>query len=267
MNRRRFIAILGITAIAGCSGGDDSGTEEDTVPQETDSPTSSPKPVDTTVESGGEDSPTPTESPTEEPTDTPTQTETPTETPTDTPASTEPDPLTYSGSGQEVIDDVDIIGGLTIVEATHDGESNFAVEFVPSEGEYNELFVNRIGSYEGATAELIDSDTYQIDVTADGDWSLTVRQPRPASGESLPQSLDSDKPEVHGPFEFDGTHTATGEHDGDSNFAVRVFPPEGSFAELVFNEIGNFEGETTFRFDGVGFVDIEANGAWSLEME
>jgi hypothetical protein len=41
----------------------------------------------------------------------------------------------------------------------------------------------------------------------------------------------------------------------------------GSFPELVFNEIGSFSGETTYSFDGLGWVDVNADGDWSIEME
>jgi hypothetical protein len=41
----------------------------------------------------------------------------------------------------------------------------------------------------------------------------------------------------------------------------------GSFGELVFNEIGSFEGETTYSFDSIGWVDINADGKWSVELE
>ncbi|MFC6764881.1 hypothetical protein [Natrinema soli] len=38
------------------------------------------------------------------------------------------------------------------------------------------------------------------------------------------------------------------------------------FGELVFNEIREYDGETTFNFDSVGWVDVEADGDWSIEM-
>jgi len=74
-------------------------------------------------------------------------------------------------------------------------------------------------------------------------------------------------PEVHGPFEFDGSHVATGSHSGEANFQVHVYPAEGSFGELVFNEVGQYDGETTFRHSGVGWVAVQAGGDWSLELE
>lgn len=188
-------------------------------------------------------------------------------TPRSTSEASEPDPQTFSGSGQTVIDDVEIIGGLTIVEGHHTGSRNFSVQFVSPNKDSNQIFINEIGTYDGAAADQIEADTYQIDVTADGSWELTVRQPRPNSGDSLPQSLSGQGPVVRGPFSFQGTHTASGNHSGERNFQIIIFPPEGDFGEIVFNEVGEFEGETTFQHSGVGFVDITADGNWDIELE
>jgi hypothetical protein len=160
---------------------------------------------------------------------------------------------------------VAIDGGLTVVEATHDGESNFQVYFV-DDSDYDSVLVNEIGAYEGETAELLDAGDYQLDVEADGDWSIDVRQPRAASGDA-PGSHDDSGPEVFGPFEFGGSHIATSLHSGESNFQVYVLPSEGDWPEVVVNEIGTYDGETTFRFDGVGYVAVQADGNWSLDLE
>ena len=177
---------------------------------------------------------------------------------------------TYEGTGAEVINGVDLESGLTVVEGTHDGESNFQVQFYgEDDDQYGTVFFNEIGAYEGASAELLDPSSYMIDIEADGDWTLEVRQPRATAAEAdnLPQSLEGNTPDVIGPINFSGRHVAYGDHDGDSNFQVQVFPEDGYFGEVVFNEIGEYEGETTFSHDGVGWVDVEADGNWTVEIE
>jgi|AntRauMinimDraft_1070381.scaffolds.fasta_scaffold00363_2 hypothetical protein len=250
MNRRDYLALTGTaltTAVAGCSGSGDGSPEEAEEPNEP---------------AAGEEGSN-TEAPEEETTDTDAE-EQPEPEPTE--EVDQPEAQSFSGSGAEVEQDVPIGGGLTVVEATHtNGESNFQVSLVG--GEFDDLFVNAIGEYDGETAALIDEGEYTLDVEADGDWEVEIRQPRAASGDSLPQSLEGDTPEVHGPFEFDGSHVATGSHSGEANFQVHVYPAEGSFGELVFNEVGQYDGETTFRHSGVGWVAVQAGGDWSLELE
>lgn len=162
---------------------------------------------------------------------------------------------------------MEIEGGLVLLDASHDGSSNFIVSLVPESGTKT-IMTNAIGSYDGTTAALVDSGTYILDVDADGSWSIELTQPRPESGESLPISLSGSGNAVHGPVAFDGTGIANATHEASGgNFSVEIFPTTGLFQTLVFNEIGSFEGETTYSFDSVGFVAVTADGKWSLDME
>lgn len=175
--------------------------------------------------------------------------------------------LSYSGSGQSVREGVALDEGLTICEAVHDGESNFQVELV-DDSEFNDIFINEIGAFEGAQSEYIEgNDEYIVDVTADGDWDLTFSQPRPTSGDSLPISLEGTGPTVTGPFAFDGAGTAASTHDGESNFIVTIQPLEDRLSELLFNEIGEVDGETAYSFDEIGLIDVDADGAWTLDLD
>jgi len=178
---------------------------------------------------------------------------------------TQPSDQSFSGSGAAVERDIEIEGGLTVIEASHNGESNFQVSLVPDEG-FDVLFINVIGDFDGSQAELVEGGTYLLDIEADGGWSITVKQPRATSGSSPPDSFSGRGPDVVGPIEFDGTHIAEGSHSGEGNFQVRVMPMEGSFSELVFNEIGNFNGETTFSYRGLGWVDVNADGSWQIDI-
>ena len=179
---------------------------------------------------------------------------------------TQPETQSFSGSGESVEQGITIEGGLTVVEATHDGSSNFQVT-LEDDSEYGELFVNVIGGFDGAQAAYVDSGEYLLDVTGDGEWTVDIVQPRASSGDELPQSFSGDSPAVVGPLEFSGTGIATGTHEGEGNFQVAIFEQGGTFQTLVFNEIGEFEGETTYNASGVGWVDINADGSWSLEIE
>jgi hypothetical protein len=118
----------------------------------------------------------------------------------------QPETQTFSGRGQSVERGVNIEGGLTVIRATHDGSSNFQVSLV-NDSEFDDSFINVIGEFDGAQAELIDSGEYILDVNADGSWEIELIQPRSANGESLPESLSGNGPEVVGPIEFNGTHS------------------------------------------------------------
>ncbi|WP_222918902.1 hypothetical protein [Natrinema sp. SYSU A 869] len=156
---------------------------------------------------------------------------------------------------------------LTIAAAQHTGERNFIVELVPDDGSFEEILVNQIGRYAGATAALVGEGAYQLSVEADGDWEIELSQPRPDGGESLPFEWEGEGTNVYGPVAFDGSHTIGAAHNGQRNFIVEIYPPHGDFPEIAVNEIGQYEGTTTFRHSGVGFIAVQADGNWTMRIE
>lgn len=179
------------------------------------------------------------------------------------------DPIEFEGEGATVTDEFALEAGVTIAEAVHEGESNFIVELIPVDDGQPRLLVNVIGDFDGASGTIVEDGTYLLDVDADGPWELAVLQPEAAEDEAapLPVEIDGDGPSWDGPYLFDGLATATGSHEGQGNFIVEVLPQDGTFSELVFNEIGPFEGETTLDVDGVGYVASTADGPWTLTIE
>lgn len=101
------------------------------------------------------------------------------------------------------------------------------------------MFVNEIGEYEGEPVEPLDADNYQLDVNADGNWVIEIRQHRAVSGDGPPQSVTDDKPPVFGPLEFNGSYTASGSHGSDENFQVRVCYPKGNSANSSLTRLAS----------------------------
>lgn len=176
---------------------------------------------------------------------------------------------TLSGSG-DATESVDLADGLTVVESEHEGSDRFRVDFRDSDGAIAS-FADGSGTYEGAKANLLEADTYTAEVTADGAWRLEVRQPRATADEAAEptQSFEGDGPDVVGPIAFDGSHTATGVHEGEEWFQVRVFPAQGATEDVVnvISSPDTYEGTEQFEYDGVGWIDVYADGHWSLELE
>ena len=176
---------------------------------------------------------------------------------------------TFEGEGQTVLDDLALGGAFTAWLFEHDGESNFALEL---EGPTEALLVNDIGAVAGATGLGVAGGEYVVDVTADGAWSLTAAQPLAPAAEirTPPVEASGEGADVVGPVEIDATVTVSGTHDGESNFAVQAYNEDASdrlSGELIFNEIGPFEGETRADPTGVVWVVVEADGAWTLDIE
>lgn len=201
-------------------------------------------------------------------------TETTTET-TEAPTTTTVEPAAdgesyeYSGSGNSVTDGFSTAGGLVVLHFEHDGDSNFQVQAVSSDGE-EEYLVNEIGSYDGEVALYLPSDDYRLDVTADGSWSADVTQPRFDENDlkDLPASADGEHAGWLGPIEFEGGEEVTFEIENDAQAGVWLATHEGEKVDLLHNEIGPYEGSTLVTSSGHGLIIVETDSAdWKITIE
>jgi hypothetical protein len=177
-------------------------------------------------------------------------------------------PRTFEGSGTETSDEITLSTGPLTAEFSHDGDSNFITDLITLEGEsYQDVsLTNFIGTAEGSTVATVSaSGGHKLNVDADGEWSITLEQDPGVSPESLPVDASGQGRTYVGPYEFSGATEFQGTHDGSSNFIVSPVPVDPSaMATSIFNKIGEFEGSTTSRLDGVFFLDIQADGKWTL---
>lgn len=255
MERRRFIGLAGsvatVSLLAGCSGeGSETPSEEANTGESTTAATTE---AGTTVES------TTTETTTTESTETATTSE----------SSSGSFSQTFSGSGTSTSEEFELSPGPILAEFTHDGSSNFIVDLVTLDGEsYQDVNIsNQIGSVDSSQAASVSADGgYKLNVDADGEWEIALEQPSDPDPQSLPIDDSGEGATYLGPYEFSGPTTIAGSHQGSSNFIVEPIPVDPSkMMTSVFNEIGEFEGETTARIDGVAYLNVLADGEWTLQ--
>lgn len=172
--------------------------------------------------------------------------------------------ISLSDSGDHTETGLALEPGLTTVEASYEGPRGFVVALV-DEGGAATRFAFTVGEYAGETADLLDGGEYALSVEAEGSWEVTVRQPRAETGEEVPQSLSDDRSAVYGPYEFAGAYDVTGSHVGSGDFGVRIYPQTNDSATLLFQDLGEFEGETSVEYDGVGWIAVDAAGEWTLD--
>jgi hypothetical protein len=225
----------------------------------------------------------PATSPAEQPT--PSEEPEPTSPPDTIPQPTpEPEPIEFSGQGDDVSSKFTLEEGITIITMTHDGESNFAIQLFDDTGGLVGLLVNEIGAFHGSTAIGVIEDNiigaepgiHVLDITADGNWTVLIKQPRPTSGETLPLNLTGKGCDVSPFFVLDGgLATFDMTHDGDSNFAIELFSANGELEELLANEIGSYSGKKAIGVKqeniigarpGMHIVSVTADGNWTLSI-
>ena len=287
MNRRKYLAAVGAgtsLGLAGCSGetggNNSSGGNGSGGSGNSDESTEGASGGEATeMESGGDSTDAGSEA-TESSNGEEEATEGETEAETDTEASDNSEaastgggfgPETFTGSGTSTEEGIELAAGPVTAEYSHSGSGNFIVNLVALEGEsYQDvLLANIIGQAEGSQVAAASANgQYNLNIEADGEWEITVEQPSNPEPESPPIEADGEGPSYIGPFDFSGPTTFQGSHDGESNFIVTPIPVDPSnLMASVFNEIGQFEGETTARVNGIAYLNVTADGSWTLSTQ
>ena len=121
------------------------------------------------------------------------------------------------------------------------------------------LLVNTIGAYSGTTAYGFTSlgTGTTIQVTADGNWSITISPVSTAPALTASGAGD-------GVFLYSG---AAGKlavtHDGASNFTVSEETGKAFHFGLLVNEIGAYSGTVPLS-SGPSVIVVGADGQWTL---
>ncbi|MFP4235792.1 MAG: PASTA domain-containing protein [Nitriliruptoraceae bacterium] len=181
----------------------------------------------------------------------------------------EPPPIELSGSGDTLTDPIELDSDVGLWEFTHDGDANFIVEALDGDGEVIDVFVNEIGSYDGSTVLGLMPSEVQLDVQADGAWTVEVRQPTFLAAEDLPLELEGDGDDVTPVFTGEGGAAEVAySHEGDGNFILEVYD-DFEAVDLLANEVGSTEGSTAGRFDAdwAYVIDVTANGPWTVSIQ
>lgn len=188
----------------------------------------------------------------------------PTTTTTTTTTTVPPFVFEASGRGDDVVEVSIPLGEPAIVTLTHDGTSNFAVINHTASAERLDLLVNEIGKYQGTRPIQFetDSDVGLLEITANGNWEITIQPLRKARNVSCTTGTavgTGDDVIVLADFSDRGG-AASITHNGDSNFSIWAW---GDGRDLLVNEIGEYDG--TVLVGSQFFVwDITADGDWTI---
>lgn len=262
------------TPIAESNGGATPTTESDpSEPMQDEGTASDPS---ESMQDEGTALPEPTATSEPEPTATPAPTNTPTPTATPTLVPT-PEPISLSDAGTALTEPVQLTRGIAVIIANHQGASNFTVEIISeASGETVGQPVNQVGTVEIRSAFLVPEDgPYVAQVNADGNWTLEITQPTPATSEIMTPPIEQSGtgPGVFYFVKLDqGVHRVHGTHQGESNFIVQAVSAQGEESlspQLLFNETGQFEGDAALQVREAGsyLIAVQANGDWTVTIE
>ncbi|MDR8410965.1 hypothetical protein MTP10_19790 [Nonomuraea sp. 3-1Str] len=170
---------------------------------------------------------------------------------------------TYRGEGDDVIS-IPATSAPSIVKATHQGESNFIVWALASDGKEEGLVANAIGDYKGTAAFNIDSATKirALSVKADGSWTLQVLPITKARYWAIKaRGTGAEVLRLTAPSK--GLRRLTIRHSGEANFIIWALDSRGHTRSLLVNKIGDYQGRVALPA-GTRYAAITADGAWSI---
>lgn len=155
-----------------------------------------------------------------------------------------------------------------VVTATHNGSANFIVHLV--KGSDTDFLINEIGPFAGqALVEEVTPGRYRVVVDADGGWVLKFAQGLVPT-KRIPGLLSGQGDRVVAVRATSNLQpVVTASHRGRSNFIVHLvgYGRQYGHQDYVFNEIGNFRGQTLLDDVPAGtyYVAVHASGGtWSL---
>ncbi len=187
---------------------------------------------------------------------------------------TPPADIVLNGTGDTVTQTFTLTAGNTIYSITHNGTGYFGIWLKDQAGAQKELLVNTAGTYSGNVLKGVTDDniigatpgTYYLDISADGAWTVTIKQPRTTIAPSLPQTFTGTSDDAKaimltsGAIRFDMSYTGT------DYFAVILHDAEGNYISLLANEIGTYGGSKSQGIiaGGVYYLTITGIGSWSV---
>lgn len=219
-------------------------------------PTNTPRPTNT---------PAPTNTP--RPTNTPAPTNTPTPPPPTATATPPPTPISYSGTGANVIEiqkPGDPDGPALLYVRGNAGSGYFGIESYDAAGEQVDLLVNTTDVYEGIVPLdfMDDEQTTRLQITADGEWYIEIRPLAMARRIGAPGVANGVGDDV---FIIDGTPDIAhivGNAEGHY-FGVFAY---GDRYDLLVNETDPYDGRVIVSSSAV-LIEVKASGPWEITFE
>ena len=170
-------------------------------------------------------------------------------------------PIIVNGKGDKVVRDIELPSGIYSATFTHSGKRNFIVK---NETKDTDLMINAIGKFDGSVLFLSDGSQPMIEITADGNWTITFD----TLGRMENYATNGSGYFVSDFFVGDGEkHVVTFSHDGERNFIVKLMAMNER-ASLIQNSIGEVdksESVVTLTAGEMYCWVIQADGKWAIE--
>jgi hypothetical protein len=173
----------------------------------------------------------------------------------------------FSGSGQQVTRKFSLTPGLHIFKMKHNGQSNFIIRPMSTDGRRYSTLVNEIGRFDGSAVFTTEkTNTYLLNVDADGTWSVSIQQPQK---DPLLRNITGRGQQVTKLITLEnGLYLFKMNHSGQSNFIIKPYSSSGRGYSSLVNEIGPFDGSSAEAFSkGDYLFQVYADGVWEIAIQ
>ena len=174
------------------------------------------------------------------------------------------------GDGPTESSAFDLAEGIVTIEFSHDGDSALEVELVPDDDVGDVRLLPTTGADPGSGESIIpvESGSYRLVVDADGAWSIDLEQPAVHADDltGLPVERSGTGSSIVGPLRTDGTVSVNATHDGSGRFIVDGQGADGHSEQLI-NRTGEFDSSRSYSAGGAVWLNVEADGNWTLEIK
>ena len=145
------------------------------------------------------------------------------------------------------------------------------IRLLDEKGKDLDTLFNQIGTYNGEQGFAIPKGgRCLLDVAADGNWTVAIRQPRPIEGQALPTTLQGSGSDVTPFVQLDeGLVVFKMKHNGEARFRVTLRDQNGQLVDSLVNTLGAFDGSKPISIEkpGIYFLNVSADGDWSIDAE
>lgn len=179
--------------------------------------------------------------------------------------------IQLEGKGRQASKQFDLEPGLANFEVSHDGKSNLIIRLLDENGKEVDTVFNQIGPFQGDRQMPIRSAIRGLlDVAADGNWSVKIRQPQPTEVASTPVNFQGTGYHAT-PFVklSKGLNIFKMKHQGDMRFIVTLLDQYGKPVDSLVNVVGDFDGSKPVSIDepGIYYLNVGADGDWLIDIE
>ena len=175
------------------------------------------------------------------------------------------EPIVFTGSGDTVINNLNIPNGIYKVVLENKGQHNFIVVAYKSDGDRLSSLANEIGDYKGSAILTENIDGGVLEIKSKGKWKVSFEQIPKGGTSNISGSGDWVSPW----FTLEsGALVVTMTNKGKHNFIVIVYDEDGRRYSSLVNEIGDYEGSTVFNKGVAGMhycIEVTSSGQWTVD--